>query len=68
MWVKLFMGTTVCRTGAKYNTYKFLSRRKGKLIHSKKQLHVTGCSNNYISNNNCMNKSMGSKTGSGTGV
>lgn len=21
MWVKLFMGTTVCRTGAKYNTY-----------------------------------------------
>lgn len=21
MWVTLFMGTTVCRTGAKYNTY-----------------------------------------------
>lgn len=21
MWVKLFMGTTVCRTGAKCNTY-----------------------------------------------
>lgn len=21
MWVKVFMGTTVCRTGAKYNTY-----------------------------------------------
>jgi len=38
MWVKLFMGTTVCRIGAKYNTYT--------------NFHLEGKANEYIVKSN----------------